>query len=77
MDPQSQELQLQRAGVPRDNIHRDVGISGTTGTQGRQGWHQLDVRLAGGDTLALVAMTASEGPGKAPYGPSVNCVTGA
>ena len=24
------------------NIHRDVGVSGT---QGRQGWHQLDVRL--------------------------------
>ena len=27
MDPASQELQLQRAGVPRDNIYRDVGVS--------------------------------------------------
>ena len=56
MDPASQELQLRRAGVPLANIHRDVGISGTTGTQGRQGWHQLDVRLAGGDTLVVVAI---------------------
>ena len=28
------------------NIHRDVGVSGSTGIQG----HQLDGRLAGGDT---------------------------
>ena len=56
MDPTSQELQLRRAGVPLDCIHRDVGVSGTTGTQGRQGWHQLDARLAGGDTLVVVAI---------------------
>ena len=56
MDPASQELQLRRAGVPQFNIHRDVGVSGTTGTQGRQGWHQLDGRLAGGDTLVVVAI---------------------
>ena len=31
MDPVSQELQLRRAGVPLNNIHRDVGVSGTTG----------------------------------------------
>ena len=54
MDPASQELQLRRAGVPQFNIHRDVGISGTTGTQGRQGWHRLNGRLAGGDTLVVV-----------------------
>ena len=56
MDPASQEMQLRRAGVPLANIHRDVGVSGITGTQGRQGWHQLDVRLAGGDTLVVVAI---------------------
>ena len=56
MDPASQELQLRRAGVPLDCIHRDVGVSGTTGTQGRQGWHQLDVRLAVGDALVVVAI---------------------
>ena len=56
MDPASQELQLRRAGVPLANIHRDVGVSGTTGTRVRQGWHQLDVRLAGGDTLVVVAI---------------------
>ena len=56
MDPASQELQLRRAGVPPANIHRDVGISGITGTQGRQGWHQLDGRLVGGNTLVVVAI---------------------
>ena len=38
------------------NIHRDVGVPGTTGTQVRQGWHQLDGRLVGGDTLVVVAI---------------------
>ena len=56
MDPAPQELQLRKAGVPLDHIHRDVGISGSIGTQGRQGWHQLDGRLAGGDTLVVVAI---------------------
>ena len=42
MDPASQELQLQRAGAPLNNIHRDVGVSGTTGTQERRGWHRLN-----------------------------------
>ena len=55
-DPASQELQLRRAGVPLDYIHRDVGVSGTTGTQERRGWHRLNGRLAGGDTLVGVAI---------------------
>ena len=37
MDPASQELQFQRAVVPRAIIHRDVGVSGTTDTQERRG----------------------------------------
>ena len=36
MDPAAQELQLRRAGVPLDCIHRDFGVSGTTGTQERR-----------------------------------------
>ena len=52
----SQELQLRRAGVPLANIHRDVGVSGTIGTQERLGWRRLDGRLAGGDTLVVVAI---------------------
>ena len=56
MDPASQELQLQRVGVPKNNIFRDVGISGTTGTRERKAWHQLNGRLAGGDTLVVVAI---------------------
>ena len=41
MDPATQELQLRRAGVPRDRIYRDVGVSGATGTNQRRGWHSL------------------------------------
>ena len=56
MDPASQELQLRRASVPLANIHRDVGVSGSTGTRERRAWHQLNDRLAGGDTLVVVAI---------------------
>ena len=56
MDPESQELQLQRAGVPWENLFRDIGVSGSTGTQERRGWHSLNSRLAGGDTLVVVAI---------------------
>ena len=43
-------------GVPWENLFRDIGVSGSTGTQERRGWHRLDNRLAGGDTLVVVAM---------------------
>ena len=56
MDPASQELHLRRAGVPLANIHRDVGVSGATGTLERKAWHRLDGVLAGGDTLVVVAI---------------------
>ena len=56
MAPASQELQLRRAGVPRDHIYRDVGASGSTGTHERRGWHRLNGRLAGRDTLVVVAI---------------------
>ena len=56
MDPASQELQLRRAGVPLANIYRDVGVSGSIGTQERRAWHQLNARLAGDDTLVVVAI---------------------
>ena len=56
MDPVSQEIQLHRAGVPLDCIHRAVGVSGATGTQERRGWYRLNGRLAGGDTLMVVAI---------------------
>lgn len=34
-------------------IRRDVGVSGSTGTQERRGRHQLNGRLATGDTLVV------------------------
>ena len=55
-DPASQARQLQQDGVPEVNIHRDVGISGGTGTNSRAGWRALDAKLAAGDTLVVVAI---------------------
>ena len=54
MDPFSQELRLRESGVQRDHVHRDIGVSGATGTDQRLGWRRLDGRLSGGDTLAVV-----------------------
>ena len=54
MDPFTQDLRLREAGVQRDCIFKDVGVSGATGTDQRQGWHRLDGHLAGGDTLVVV-----------------------
>ena len=56
MDPATQERQLLAAGVPPDNVHRDVGVSGSTGTTERKGWGRLEGRLAQGDTLVFVAL---------------------
>ena len=47
---------LTEHGVPEANIHRDVGISGGTGTNSRTGWRALDAKLAAGDTLVVVAI---------------------
>ena len=54
MDPFSQELRLRESGVQRDKVHRDIGVSGATGTDQRHGWRRLDGRLSGGDTLVVV-----------------------
>ena len=51
MDPFSQDLRIRESGVQKANVHRDIGV---TGTYRRHGWHQLDGRLAGGDTLVVV-----------------------
>ena len=55
-DPEAQAHQLRQEGVPEANIHRDVGISGGTGTNSRAGWRALDAKLASGDTLVVVAI---------------------
>ena len=55
-DPAAQARQLRQDGVPEANIHRDVGISGGTGTNSRAGWRALDAKLAAGDTLVVVAI---------------------
>ena len=70
-DPASQALQLRQDGVPEANIHRDVGVSGGTGTNSRAGWRALNARLAAGDTLVVVAM--STGLAGAGWTPSTRC----
>ena len=55
-NPESQRQQLLAAGVALSHIYQDVGISGISGTNSRQGWHSLDSRLAQGDTLVVVSI---------------------
>ena len=38
------------------HVYQDVGVSGTSGTNSRRGWHSLDSRLAQGDTLVVVSI---------------------
>ena len=40
-DPETQRQQLLAAGVALSRIHQDVGVSGTSGTNSRRGWHSL------------------------------------
>ena len=55
-DPETQRGQLLAAGVVLCHIYQDVGVSGTSGTNSRRGWHSLDSRLAQGDTLVVVSI---------------------
>ena len=55
-DPETQRQQLLAAGVAFSRIYQDVGISGTSGTNGRLDCHSLDSRLAQGDTLVVVSI---------------------
>ena len=55
-DPQSQARQLQLAGVAPAHVYRDVGVSGTTGTNSRTAWHALDSRLTAGDSLVVASI---------------------
>ena len=52
-DPEAQAHQLRQEGVPEDNIYRDVGVSGGTGTNSRAGWRVLNARLVSGDMVAI------------------------
>ena len=55
-DPETQRQQLLAAGVAPSRLYQDVGVSGTSGTNSRRGWHSLDSRLAQGDTLVVVSI---------------------
>ena len=55
-DPETQRQQLLAAGVALSHIYQAVGVSGTSGTNSRRGWHSLDSRLAQGDILVVVSI---------------------
>ena len=55
-DPETQRQQLLAAGVALPHIYQDIGVSGTSGTNSRRGWHSLESRLAQGDTLVVVSI---------------------
>ena len=42
-NPETQRMQLLRAGVDPDNIYWAVGVSGSTGTPTRNGWRLLNI----------------------------------
>ena len=75
-DPEAQAHQLRQEGVPEDNIHRDVGVSGGTGTNSRAGWRAL---TPGWSQEIFWWWWPSTGPAAAdrtPSGRSANCGTG-
>ena len=55
-DPETQRQQLLAVGVALSHIYQDIGVSGTSGTNSRWGWHSLHSRLAQGDTFIVVSI---------------------
>ena len=55
-DPETQRLQIETAGVDRANVFRDVGVSGSTGTNTRAGWRALNARLREDDVLVVASV---------------------
>ena len=55
-DPDTQRLHLADAGVPAANPYQDLGVSGSTGTNTRQGWRSLNSRLHQGDVLVVASV---------------------
>ena len=55
-DPDTQRRQLMDAGVPTTTLYRDLGVSGSTGINTRQGWRSLSSRLHQGDVLVVASI---------------------
>ena len=52
-DPESQALQLRKAGVDSAHTFRDLAVSGRKGATSREGWSALSARLVEGDTVVV------------------------
>ena len=55
-DPDTQRRQLMDAGVPTTTLYQDLGVSGSTGTNTRQGWRSLISGLHQGDILVVASV---------------------
>ena len=66
MDPESQELQLRRAGVPWENLFRDIGVSGSTGPRSAAGGTAWMPAWPAATPWLSWPSTASDGPGRTP-----------
>ena len=62
-DPDTQRRQLMDAGVPTTTLYQDLGVSGSTGTNTRQGWRSLTSHLHQGAFWWSPQSTASAGAG--------------
>ena len=72
-DPETQRQQSLAAGVALSHIYQDVGVSGTSGTNSRRGWHSLDSRLPRVTPWLWCPLTASGGAGWTPWATSTTC----
>ena len=73
-DPETQRQQLLAAGVGLSHIYQDVGVSGTSGTNSRRGWHSLGTPgwLKATPWLWCPSI-ASDGAGWTPWATSTTC----
>ena len=55
-DLDTQRQQMLAARVALSYTYQDVGVSGTSGTNRRPGWHSLHSRLAQGDASVVVSI---------------------
>ena len=56
MTPRPKPTSSAAPGVALEDIYRDVGVSGSIGTNSRAGWHTRNTRLTSGDTLVVAAI---------------------
>ena len=72
-DPETQRQQLLAADVALSRLYQDVGISGTSGTNSRRGWHSRTPGWSRATPWLWCPSTASGGVGWTPWATSTTC----